>query len=137
MAIYKLIKDGVVVNTIVADLDFLSTISDQYDSYELVPEPEPVPESPEPTPPGPIEPTAVKVSPVEFKLLFTPTERVAIKQARTTDPIIDDFFDIIDDPRLTEVNLSLNSTISAINYLADQGLIQPERVDQILSGVPQ
>ena len=36
-----------------------------------------------------------KVSPVEFKLLFTAQERVAIKAARGNDPVIDDFFSIM------------------------------------------
>lgn len=136
MAKYQLIIDGEVVNTIEADQSYLDAIVSQYDSIvELIPPPEPEPAPPpELVPPAP-EP--IRVSPIEFKLLFTSAERVAIKDARTTDPIIDDFFDIIDDPRLTEVNLSLNSTISAINYLAAQGLIQPERVDQILAGTFQ
>src|SRR5574343_1577031 len=47
------------------------------------------------------------VSPPEFKLLFTSNERVAIKAARSTDPVIADFMDIVEDPRLTTVNLAL------------------------------
>ena len=86
--------------------------------------------------PGPVPEPAItyaKVSPIEFKLLFTSTERVAIKSARTTDPVIDDFYDIVEDPRLTFVDLGLNSTQQALQYMAAQGLIAPERIEQILS----
>ena len=75
-----------------------------------------------------------KISPIEFKLLFTAQERVSIKAARSTDPIVDDFYDIVEDPRLTHVDLALQSTKDAINYLATSGLIEPQRVQQILSG---
>lgn len=93
------------------------------------------PESlPEPTP-APTE--APKVSPVEFKLLFTSPERVAIKAARASDPVIDDFFDIVEDPRLTEVNLGLQSTKDALSYMVDQQLLTAERREQILSGQVQ
>ena len=78
---------------------------------------------------------AARVSPVEFMLLFTSPERVAIKALRQTDPIIDDFLDIIEDPRLTFVDLGLGSTVSAIDYLIYVGLVAPERKAEILTGV--
>jgi hypothetical protein len=74
------------------------------------------------------------VSPVEFKLLFTSPERIAIKAARATDPVIDDFYELLDDPRLSGVNLGLQSIQDAVGYMALQGLIAPERVAVILSG---
>lgn len=77
------------------------------------------------------------VSPVEFKLLFTPAERVAIQAARATDPVIEDFMAIVEDPRLTHVDLGLKSTREALAYLGAQGLITAERVQAILSGVLQ
>lgn len=80
---------------------------------------------------------APKVSPVEFKLLFTAQERVAIKAARSTDPVIDDFFSIVEDPRLTHVNLALQSTQAALAYLEEKGLITAQRREQILSGMVQ
>ena len=97
-------------------------------------------EAPAPTPEPEPEPTpseAAKVSPVEFKLLFTSAERVAIKAARATDPVIDDFFEIVEDPRLTHVDLGLKSTRDAIGYLAAQNLITAERATEILAGVVQ
>lgn len=94
---------------------------------------------PEPVVPAPFSiptpaPEPKTVSPVEFKLLFTSPERIAIKAARATDPVIDDFYSLLDDPRLTGVNLGLQSTQDAVGYMALQGLIEPERVPEILSG---
>ena len=77
---------------------------------------------------------SLKVSPVQFKLLFTASERVAIKTARTSDPIIDDFYDIVEDPRLTYVDLELNSIQSAISYLQSKGLLTAERGTEVLAG---
>ena len=82
-------------------------------------------------------PDATQVSPVQFKLLFTPAERVAIQAARATDPVIEDFMAIVEDPRLTHVDLGLKSTREALAYLSAQGLITAERAQAILSGVLQ
>ena len=87
-----------------------------------------------PVDPEPLAPTPPKVSPVEFKLLFTPAERVAIKAARSADPVIDDFYDIIEDPRLTHVDLGLQSTQDALGYLETKGIITDARRGQILAG---
>lgn len=78
-----------------------------------------------------------RVSPVEFKLLFTSAERIAIKGVRETDAVVDDFFDIVDDPRLTYVDLGLQSTKDALAYLASQNLITETRRDEILAGQVQ
>lgn len=92
-------------------------------------------EAPAPTPePTPAPTESPKVSPVEFKLLFTAGERVAIKAARASDPVIDDFFSIIEDPRLTHVNLGLQSTQDALGYLETKGVITDARRVQILAG---
>ena len=95
-----------------------------------------------PEPPAPVEPPEpevvyAKVSPIEFKLLFTSPERVAIKTARQTDPIVDDFFDLVEDPRLTQVDLGLKSTHDALDYLTAQGLLADGRKVQILANEPQ
>lgn len=74
----------------------------------------------------------VKVSPVQFKLLFTAPERVAIKAS--TDPVVQDFFEIVNDPRLTFVDLGLQSTKDAIGYLQSKGLLTGERAAAILTG---
>lgn len=95
-------------------------------------------EAPAPTPePTPAPTESPKVSPVEFKLLFTAQERVAIKAARASDPVIDDFLSIIEDPRLTHVNLGLQSTQDALGYLETKGVITDARRGQILAGQVQ
>lgn len=90
---------------------------------------------PEPVIPEPVAPVPPKVSPVEFMLLFTSTERVAIKAARVTDPIIDDFLDIIEDPRLTSVDLALGSTQDALSYFTALDILAAGRKAAILTGV--
>ena len=76
-----------------------------------------------------------RVSPVQFKLLFTVEERVAIKTS--DDPIVKDFFEIVNDPRLTFVDLALESTQQALAYLESKKLIGAGRPAQILTGVIQ
>lgn len=93
------------------------------------------------------EPVAVRpsVSPVEFKLLFTAVERITLRKLREADPGVDDFFDIIDDPRLVEVNLGLASTQNGIKYavaaLVKAGAINSAdaetRIAEIISGKMQ
>lgn len=97
---------------------------------ELIkPTPPPIPE---PTP----EPVAVppKVTPIQYKLLFTSTERVAIATARQTDPVLEDLYSILDDVRLTEVDLALKSTQDALDYLIYKGLLADTRKAEILTG---
>lgn len=87
-------------------------------------------------PPG-IARTRMQVSPVEFLLLFTAEESVRIKEVKAGDAFVKHFFDLIDHPRLTMVDLSLQSTIDSLGYLVSQGLLTDERKNQILSGIPQ
>lgn len=89
--------------------------------------------------PTPVEPVVEygKVSPIEFKLLFTSGERLALKAARSTDPVIDDFYDIIDDPRLNYVDLSLTSTQNALAYFVSKGVLTEQRKAEILANQAQ
>ena len=93
-----------------------------------------------PTPPEP-QPVAAlippKVSPVEFALLFNSAERVSLKALRVTDPILDDFFDIVEDPRLTVVDLNLPSTQNALDHMIAIGELTAERKAEILTGTIQ
>lgn len=90
-----------------------------------------------PPPPEPEVPVPSKVSPVEFKLLFTPQERVAIKAVQATDPMVADFYEIVEDPRLTHVDLGLASVQQALTYLMKLGLLAPDRLEKILMGTLQ
>jgi hypothetical protein len=74
------------------------------------------------------------VSAVSFKLLFTAEERATLKTNRPTDVVIDDLFDIIEDPRLTEVNLSSETVQSSLTYFVTKGYITAARKQQILNG---
>lgn len=88
--------------------------------------------APEPVAAEPVAPTPPKVSPVEFKLLFTAQERVAIKTSN--DAIVQDFFELVNDPRLTHVNLALQSTQDALAYLTAIGILANGRAAQIITG---
>lgn len=79
----------------------------------------------------PVPPT---VSPIEFMLLFTGQERVSIKAERASDPIIEDFMSLVEDPRLTGVNLALQSTQDALEYLVSKSLITEDRRLEIIEG---
>lgn len=58
-----------------------------------------------------------EILPIELKLRFTSAERVAIRAKRATDAAIDDFMQILDDPRLTVVQLNIAPTIEAVTYI--------------------
>lgn len=60
--------------------------------------------------------TPPQLTPVEFKMLWKYPERIAIRAARPTDPMLDDFYTIVDDPRLATVDLNLPSVQEAIQY---------------------
>lgn len=53
---------------------------------------------------------------IKFKLLFTSPERIKAKELRQADPVIDDFWSILDDPRTTEVDPNLESIQNVIEY---------------------
>ncbi|WP_395175821.1 hypothetical protein [Roseibium alexandrii] len=86
-----------------------------------------------------------EVSPVEFKMLFTSAERIAINGRRkdtsteneTVKAVLDDWYSIVDDPRLSAVNLQLQSTIDGVNFLVTIGILTAERATQVLAGEVQ
>ena len=87
-----------------------------------------------PAPIEPVEPEIVyeKVSPIEFKMLFTMSERLAINPLKQTDEIIKDWFEVLDDARLTFVDLGLKSTQDALSYLVTLEILTEDRKLQIL-----
>lgn len=100
------------------------------DTFALPPAPEPQPA----TPP--------RVTAIEFKLCWTSPERVHLKAATETDPVLADFWGLVDDPRMTTVDLALASVQAGIDYALDAlvtaSVIASEdratRREQILSG---
>ena len=103
---------------------------------------------PLPTPdPEPVEPVyRLRVSPVEFKMLFSPTERLAIRQAREYSGtetaqkqlalLVDDWWSIVDDPRLTVVDLGLDQTMAGLDMLVTAGILSADRRVEIGMGIP-
>lgn len=66
----------------------------------------------------------------EFLLMFTVQERIAIRQS--TDPVV---LDLLEMMRAGDgINLDLDFTKEAIQYLASINLIAPERVEEVLRG---
>lgn len=85
-----------------------------------------------PPPPSP-QVTHEKVTPMTFQMLFTSSERIAIKAAAKTDPIIEDWWSIATNPQLTEVNLGLTSVHEALDYLVQQNMLTEDRKIEVLS----
>jgi hypothetical protein len=74
-----------------------------------------------------------KLTRVEFKLRFTPQERVILRSLRTSDPYVDDFFDLLEDPQLTLVDLELPQVIEAVHYMISKTEGSVDRALQILN----
>ena len=72
------------------------------------------------------------MSPVAFKMLFTPQERNTIK--KSNDEIVQDFFELLNDPRLNEIDVNSQVVQDAVRYLEKVGLINDGRADEILGG---
>ncbi len=113
------------------------------------PEPEP---APEPEPPAPV--FLKEISPVAFLMMFSPQERVAIRLLRlkSHEPVavgqpgreeyeaalvVDDWMKIVEDPRLTVVNLNLPQAQAGLDFLATIGILTTERAAEIKAGIPQ
>ena len=82
-------------------------------------------------PPAPIVPAKV-LSRVQFKLLFTPAERIAVRTS--TDPGVQDWYDILQDPQFEGVVLASASTERAMNDLVSKGILTTDRKAAILAG---
>ena len=70
------------------------------------------------------------LSPIALKMLFTSQERVALK--KSTDEIVKDMLEMVNDPRLRLVTMS--HITDMINYLETTGLIGEGRAAEILAG---
>lgn len=73
----------------------------------------------------------LSISPIRFKLLFTATQRIAIRTS--VNPVVQDFFNLIEDPRLDAVILPLSSTVDALSYLVSINILTEEEKTRILS----
>lgn len=96
---------------------------------------------------APVEPEAPisyeKVSPMDFQMSFTVAEEVAIKKLVNGDLAADPpiavneniavWWNRLNNPKLTEVNLGLPSVQQALAYLVTLGILTEDRKTQILS----
>ena len=80
-----------------------------------------------------------EVDPITFKLLFTSAERVAAKALRASDPAVDDFWAILDDPRTRTVDMRIQSIQAIIEHTLTACNVEnvAERKAQILQGIIQ
>lgn len=80
-----------------------------------------------------------EVDPITFKLLFTSSERIAAKALRASDPAIDDFWTILDDPRTRSVDMRIPSIQTIIEHTLTACNVEnvAERKAQILQGIIQ
>lgn len=68
--------------------------------------------------------------PSVFLRRFKPTERMAIRAARATDPVLDDFFGLLD--RVPSVHSNDQDTQLGMSYLVLKGYITAARKAEIL-----
>jgi hypothetical protein len=85
----------------------------------------------DPVPPAPVLPF---LTPVQFKMCFTTQERIAITAIKATDVALKAAYEILDDPRLTQVDLNLQSVKDMVAYIHSLNIITPERMASILAG---
>lgn len=80
-----------------------------------------------------------EVDPITFKLLFTSVERIAAKTLRASDPAIDDFWTILDDPRTRSVDMRIPSIQAIIEHTLTACNVEDVagRKAQILQGIIQ
>lgn len=83
--------------------------------------------------------TPREVDQITFKLLFTSSERIAAKALRASDPAIDDFWTILDDPRTRSVDMRIPSIQAIIEHTLTACNVDnvAERKAQILQGIIQ
>lgn len=78
---------------------------------------------------------------VDFKLRFTAAERQHINQLRGSNAVMGDFYSLLDDPRLTKLDLTAPAVVDGVTYTVAQlvtaGIVQPAdevtRVSQLLA----
>ena len=89
-----------------------------------------------PAPPAPVPQYSTTMTPIEFRLLFVSAERIAIKTAAKTDPVVEDFWSLINDPELAQVNVADAQIIEALDYLVAIAILTQARETTILLGKP-
>lgn len=85
-----------------------------------------------PDPPAALKIGTRKPTPPQFLTLFTPQERIAARASE--DAFVQDFMALLNDPRMSEVDLDGPPVIQAVNYLAFAIIIEGDRITPILAG---
>lgn len=86
---------------------------------------------------GPAEAGNLKPSPMEFLLLLSLAEQAAIRAAAPTDAQVSILVSMVDDTRLTYVDLAHPTVVEAIKYLAGKpALLTADRAARVLAGLP-
>lgn len=78
---------------------------------------------------------ATTITKLAFKNRFTQAERIALRTASQTDPVVFDFMDLVSDA--TFIDLSRQDTMEGVNYIESQGYIDEGRADDILTSPVQ
>lgn len=78
--------------------------------------------------------SAAVISPADWRLLLTSEERIKIKAIRTSNAVVEDFYDTIEDTRLTKLDLGSSSVTSVTGELVSVGILTAERKAQIIAG---
>lgn len=76
-------------------------------------------------------PPDMRITRLAFKNRMQPAERIAVRAAGNSDPIIFDFMDLVSDAQF--IDLSRQDTINGVNYLGSQGHLTLERANEILT----
>lgn len=97
----------------------------EFDTHDHVPQPE------EPAPPAQPVPAFVWTR-LEYLRRFTPAERITIRGAAASSPVLNDYLLLLD--LAEEVRSDDPDTIAAVQMLEGSGLIAPGRAAEILGG---
>ena len=74
-----------------------------------------------------------KINCVGFFKLFTQDERITIRSAAKTDPVIEDFMNILS--MMEQITINDKDIVDGMKYLVDQGHITVDREEKIMNTV--
>lgn len=126
MNVFNIYKDGNLVNSVIAEEPDLSDPELTWIKVER--------EESTNTPEQPILlDTPLYVGVVEFKTKLTYDERAILNTLKTSDARVMDFFNIIDDPRLTTLDLRSVFITEFLDYCILLNILAETRKQQILT----
>lgn len=77
--------------------------------------------------------TTARIDTPLFLMRFTPAERIAIRTAAKTEPLVEDWYMLVNDPRLAYVEIGDPNLTAAMNMLVQMNLLTQARADEILA----